>query len=392
MVKLSIHNITSLEKIYLGSLIFFFSNRIGDLGLIPKTITKIFTLLSLYLILIGYIRVKKRITFPSALKSILSFYIGYSSIIGIIMIIGLNKPWYTLLLTDMIWVYYLPLLGLIDYKRYKWEKYAYKYAWISIILSFIFIILNYKFIFILEKSSVSIGIAVLPLMFTIPIFAFFNHAILENKLYKLILIFSVIFCFYTSIISGKRTNLYICIFYLISYIWIFLHSTKHKVIIKFILITTTLVASFYIYQSSTFEYMGSRLNIENRDTLINDYQKTMTPINWIFGKGANGSYSTFNEEEGRMTNRTFIENAFLNIILKGGILLLLPYIILIIYCIVKLYKSNKFNETSGTFYMIYLTGNIISLMSLMPQVSLIHTILWSIIGSTLTSNSRHIKN
>lgn len=391
MLNLSINlrRSSSLERIFLGFLLFYLSNSIADIYPISKIITKSITLFSLFLIIQGYIKVKKRLTYGLFSQHWIRFYIIYSSIIGFLMLYGYlqTTAWYTLLLNDAVWIYFLPFLTTIDFSKYAWKSLAYKYAWLSLIFAFFFCLINYQALFINhvtienlnDGNAQSISIAVLPITYMLPIFPFWNYAIKEKKILKFILYTTLILSAYASIISGKRTSFYICMYYIVAFIGVYMKSFNKGLGTKLIFLLIIIFIANYVYQSSIFDYLNSRINIQNRDTLIADYNKSMSISNWLFGKGPGGGYLTYDFFAGKIINRTFIENAFLNIILKGGLFLLVPYIILILKTIKKLLKQNFH---SNIYLIIYLIGNIFSMGSLMPQISLTYFILWIIISET----------
>lgn len=396
-ITINLKSMSHLERIFLGFFLFYLSNSIADIYSIPKTFTKSISLIGLFLILQGFIKVKKTFKYPPILQIWLKIYIAYSSVIGFLMLYGFlqKTAWYTLLLNDAVWVYFLPFLTTVDFSIYQWKKIAYKYAWLSLIYSFIFCIANYQALFINNATidninndsiSQSINIAILPLTYIIPIFAFWNHAIKEKKIFKFILYTTLIISIYSSIISGKRTGFYICMFYMIAFIWIYVQSSSRGCFTKIIFLFIIILTANYIYQSSIFDYLNSRIDIQNRDTLILDYNKSMELSNWLFGKGPGGGYLTYDFFAGKVINRTFIENAFLNMILKGGLFLLIPYLLLILKTALKLLQKNPH---LNIYLIIYLIGNIFSMGSLMPQISLTYLILWGIISDT---NSIHHLN
>lgn len=218
------------------------------------------------------------------------------------------------------------------------EKFSIQICLAQLNFCILFCLINYQALFINhptienlnDGNAQSISIAVLPITYMLPIFPFWNYAIKEKKILKFILYTTLILSAYASIISGKRTSFYICMYYIVAFIGVYMKSFNKGLGTKLIFLLIIIFIANYVYQSSIFDYLNSRINIQNRDTLIADYNKSMSISNWLFGKGPGGGYLTYDFFAGKIINRTFIENAFLNIILKGGLFLLVPYIILIL--------------------------------------------------------------
>lgn len=113
---------------------------------------------------------------------------------------------------------------------------------------------------------------------------------------------------------------FICLWY------IYNRSNNFFAIIKIIAIISILYIVWSNYDGSMFSILQERQNVNSRDGLLDSFVKDMTVLDWLFGRGWFGEYYDSSFMNG---NRSSIEIGFLYLILKGGILYLIPYALLL---------------------------------------------------------------
>lgn len=123
-------------------------------------------------------------------------------------------------------------------------------------------------------------------------------------------------------------------------IWYIYKGRKSSVSIFYGL---AIVAAIYLfwsnYEGSLFSIMKERQGIDTRGNMAEDFASTMSLKEWIIGRGWFGQY--YESWLGDM--RSGIETGYLHLILKGGLIYLIPYIIILTICAYKgLFRSNNF--------------------------------------------------
>ena len=98
-----------------------------------------------------------------------------------------------------------------------------------------------------------------------------------------------------------------------------------------------------MYRLGLLDFMIERFYSDTRSGVNEGFIAAMDTNSWIYGRGATGTYYDANATFGDQTGtRTEIETGFLNMILKGGIIYLLIYVVVLGYTAYKgIYKSNN---------------------------------------------------
>lgn len=98
-------------------------------------------------------------------------------------------------------------------------------------------------------------------------------------------------------------------------------------IIKILSIILILYVVWSNYDGSMFSILQERQNINSREGMVDNFINNMSISDWIFGRGWFGQYYDTQITGGY---RSTFEIGFLYLILKGGILYLIPYVLLLI--------------------------------------------------------------
>jgi len=126
-----------------------------------------------------------------------------------------------------------------------------------------------------------------------------------------------------------------------------------------IAVIVSAVLLFYAVQrNGFFGYFDSRLDEDTRKGVEIAFRNDMKPIDWMIGKGINGVYYCPNIDEGyRVTiYRSAIETGYLQIILRGGIVSLALYILIMIPAILKgfFFSKNKLCKAAAAWIVLFM--------------------------------------
>ncbi len=138
----------------------------------------------------------------------------------------------------------------------------------------------------------------------------------------------------TAILYGRRSYIAFHLTYLIfiGYMYFFTNKKskgKKVFIILSVLILVSIIAASFS-DSSAFNVLADRFN-QNTRSGVEDYFFTDfkgKPLDWIFGRGINGTYYC-PVLEGQ-SYRNVIETGYLQFILKGGLILLFLYVYILL--------------------------------------------------------------
>jgi hypothetical protein len=134
-----------------------------------------------------------------------------------------------------------------------------------------------------------------------------------------------------------------------------------------------------------------KLDKNTRSGVEMAFYKDMSWMDWIIGRGMTGTYYCWEVSDIDRLNRLVIETGYLNIILKGGIFLLLPYVF---FCIKSFFlgyfkSKNMLTKGMGVYclayvFFLYPSGT--------PEFNLSWVILWISILYCNTSSIRYMSD
>ncbi len=194
----------------------------------------------------------------------------------------------------------------------------------------------------------------------------FSITKLTNK-QKIISIITFLVGFYLSIITARRGLTW-------TYAWagviflLLIYATKkrsflNKIIffISISILACLIVYVFSYYEDSLFGNLLSRVDVDNRSDLLEDYNNSLSAYDLTFGRGIGGTYFSsvqidLNAEGQGSNNRNVIEAGYLMMILNGGyiylILLLTIYLKAIYNGIVK--SNNSIAKAFSAFIFLHI--------------------------------------
>lgn len=242
---------------------------------------------------------------------------------------------------------------------------------------------------VIEYFAKSLGI---PCGFILLTYKYHN-----NK--KIVISFCVmILALLFSIYKARRGLSFICLSILVTSYFLYLFSTKRKLLVIYLSILITIIGMFYIstkYQTNKnglFSFISERGDEDTRTGVEIYFYNDMTAKDWLIGKGMNGEYFCPGIGENQLTDyRNLVETGYLQIILKGGILKLLLYLLITIPALILglFYSKNILSKASGFWILI-------SLISLYPTTiesfSLPYFLIWISAGICYSEEIRQLSD
>lgn len=278
---------------------------------------------------------------------------------------------------------------------YIWKK----QIKIGIMISLIFLFIQY---------STEINFRRYPTIFLYAIGGFFliyySYGIPNGKI---IILLGIIVAFLISFAINKREDMLYLVLVLsgILFFPFSKHSRRYYIIWTLILlfVATFLISPNLLFQSSynllpkksypSLDDFKENLLKDSRSVLVQDFFRDMQQ-DLIFGRGMEGKYSTpkfapkYNEEFG---GRDTIENGFLLIILKGGIILLITYALVILTSVYLAFfrSSNRFTKILAFLIVCHL---IVMYWARPPAADANSMFLWLLVGFCFSKGIRQMND
>jgi hypothetical protein len=146
----------------------------------------------------------------------------------------------------------------------------------------------------------------------------------------------------------------------------------------------------FFNESKFFSSFKSRVKEDTRTAVEECFYNDMKATDWIIGRGINGEYYCPDiVPDSKSDYRPIIETDYLNIILKGGIISFLLFLLITVPAAIKgiFYSSNNFSKAAGFWILMWL-------MNLYPTTvvtfSLNYILLWVAVGVCYNKTIRSI--
>jgi len=399
---LKINTIKAIKLILLLALI----NSSISIGLMPQGLSivriSIFFILlaSVILLMIFFFKAFKRKKTGIGIHlyfKILLFLLFFWSLFTILRSVSLQTEDLLALFGHQLfaWAWITPLAIVFGLNIFNWIAifdYLGKLLLIGVALSFFFIILTGK--------MYTFGIVEWLQFFPILLLTYFY----QNPFYKKVVFFTTITFIIVSILNSQRINAIYIILTGLFFIVEFLKHKRNSLYKKtFVSLFLALFVLFISLQISTL-YNGVMQNkeasIDTRTFLFVEMFNDMSELELLIGRGALGTYSspyftwlqgTNAENKGDSGTRSVNEVGYLEMILKGGyIMMVLNLLILIPAMYLGIFKSkNIVARMSGYVILLYLITWIISYY---PIYSAEYILLWMAVGTSISKISRKVKD
>lgn len=176
----------------------------------------------------------------------------------------------------------------------------------------------------------------------------------------------------------------------------FVNKTKIiYIVISLFLVTIISAAALKIYNDNrkdTFSLITERMRRQTRSAVENYFYTDLKSEDWIIGKGINGQYYCpgVTEGVGRLSiYRRVIETGYLQIILNGGIIRLILFLLIMIPAIVKgfFYSKNLLSKAAAMWIVLFL---LYSYPGIASVFSFNFILVWISIGICYSEEIRQI--
>lgn len=300
------------------------------------------------------------------------------------------RRWLIQIFTDKYYILWglLPLMAMTISKTFNFSRLIHVseflclFSIFSISLNLNKIIsLTYSLYFQSEGTLYSVAFA-----FIFDIFAFFlvGLSYIKDKKFHFIIIITFLVTLIFRILMARRGDVamfaLLAIFTILSYRY---RQSKVGKIYSIALIFIILAFfSAIIMQTDVFSMMKYRWTEDTRSGVNNAVLSSMSTPELIFGKGINGSYYLSHDENMDYFyngKRYIAETGFLTLMLKGGLLMAVVYILLwLIPALMGIFKSkNTFCKFTG----LYLFWNVLYLYPFgNPEFSFNQLLVWTLAG------------
>lgn len=261
----------------------------------------------------------------------------------------------------MIWPYFFPFL--IGCSAFTFDyKLFYKWSSIITVAYAILVVFNLNELIstsFLLSQGVDVekevwSISTIFSVFSAPLVIFLQRDIVPKRTWYLA-VFNFIVVFFVAIINARRSSVFgisLVLFFA------FIKDKRNRWIsaIAFIFLILSM------YESGMLDFFISRVGQDSRSMVIDNFYEDMDSKSWIIGRGAAGTYfdslGVFQDIDGK---RSEIETGYLHLILKGGILYMVTYVLALAYAAyLGVFRSkNSFVHSFGIIIFI-------SLLELIP--------------------------
>lgn len=201
-------------------------------------------------------------------------------------------------------------------------------------------------------------------------FLFLSFSKLTKK-QKIVSILVFIVGFLIAILSARRSLVWIFAWTFMVFVFIN-YLRKGSKLKKIVLILMTLVIGFgttilyNLFFETLFGELIERLDNDTRGAVLRDFHNDMDTVSWIAGRGISGEYNlyetdyVFGSDDEMLEIRNIIEAGYLNLILKGGLIYLIPFSIIIFIALKNgIFKSkNYYLKVCSGFIILYVVESI----------------------------------
>lgn len=288
------------------------------------------------------------------------------------------------LISPFTWLSYItPLIVFLGFRHLSLRS-IFKFSYIYGIIGIVLLILNYRGIFAVDQNFDSdeykeyIGVAGIPMEFlSLSSFMVLCYSFVPSR-YKLIAFSTMFLSLFVALFTARRSMVFMSVIILVFTFYLYvITSKKSSSFIKFFSAIPIFIIGFTIFNSyanTTFSFFLSRLGENTRVGVVEYFYKSFQgeTLDWIIGRGINGTYDCPIFEN---SNRGMIETGYLHLILKGGIINLVLYFLLLAHsAYVGFFRTNNMLTKAMAFYLV---AHIIYLVPWgLPSFNFEYTIVW----------------
>jgi hypothetical protein len=162
---------------------------------------------------------------------------------------------------------------------------------------------------------------------------------------------------------------------------VFKKSRILNIFLSFCLIVLLFIVGSQIYsktRNGMFALITERIDADTRTNVVQSFYRDMNTTDWIIGRGIKGKYfcpGIDQDGTGFTLYRSVIETGYLQIILKGGIISVLLFVLMLIPAAFKgfFYSNNLLTKAASIWILLYL---MYSIPSFVGDFSLKYILVW----------------
>ena len=339
-----------------------------------KMFTRIFTLFGALLFVYGLLITRK--TYSGCDENIRINYKVFVVICIFNVLIGVPSLLFQdraieILASNLIWMFIMGFVVLLPFEDED-VCIVIRWALIYVITSLLFSLLFFRDLYVnpaeLFATMVGWQAEVVnkpqePGMMLIPVSAFMILYHFISRRWKVLIILSFILAVLAGLMGGRRGGTSI-ILGLMSLPFIVLGMVHlKKTMVYFFFVVTIVISAILIMPSNKseefvdtyFSVLAGRATTDTRSEAEDDFYEDFTnPVDWLIGRGAGGTFYSPALSWIDKLNRDIIETGYLNIILHAGLIMLIPYLILLVYAFYcGFFKSNSLFLKGCAAYVIF---------------------------------------
>ncbi|MGN6605139.1 MAG: hypothetical protein ACTHK8_21965 [Ginsengibacter sp.] len=218
------------------------------------------------------------------------------------------------------------------------------------------------------------------------------HTTRKNLIALAVMILSLLF----SIYKARRGLSLICGSILLFSYFLYLFNTKRVILIiylSFLMLISGLYYASTIYNinnNKLFGFISKRGEEDTRTPVELYFYSDFKKIDWLIGRGINGEYFCPDIDQDQITDyRSYIETGYLEFILKGGIIYLAIYLLILIPAVILgLFNSKNIFSKAAALWIV------ISFISIYPSTvntfSLNYLLIWISVGICYSEKIRRL--
>lgn len=350
-----------------GFFLFTVGGIFHDYIFIQNKLFRIVSVIGILSISISYLRIPKIYPFKGFWRIILYIFLFINIITIIRGIYSPPLPYNSFIIDiNFMWQYLVPFFLLIK-PTPSMLQILIKWCWIYVFLALFFCIYNFSDFYLnpaeIMKSMIGweayiVNRPQVPCTLILPICAFLFFFTKFSDLQKGLLIITIILALGAALMAGRRSSAASILYFIIATIFYYYFKSNKKF---FILLSLFIIVYLIIYNldidfwKENFEILSNKIDSDTRGIVEQEFYKDMKSFSdWLWGRGMSGTYLSPSASLIDKLHRHLIETGYLNIILHGGLCLLIPYILIMLRAIYKgLFFSNNLLCKTCAIYIIY---------------------------------------
>lgn len=350
-----------------GFFLFTIGGIFHDYIFIQNKLFRIVSVIGILNIFIAYFQIPKVHPFKGVWRIILYFFLLINIITIVRGIYSPSLPYNSFILdNNFMWQYLVPFFLFIK-PTTSMLQILIRWCWIYVLFTLFFCVYNFSDFYLnpaeIIKSMIGweayiVNRPQVPCTLILSICAFLFFFDEFSKKQKILLIITIILALSAALMAGRRSSAASILYFIfISLCYYYFKSNKKIfILLSLIIIIYLIINNLGInFWEENFEILSNKIDSDTRSVVENEFYKDMESLSdWLWGRGMSGTYLSPSAAIIDKLHRHVIETGYLNIILHGGLCLLIPYILIMLKAIYKgLFLSNNFFCKACAIYITY---------------------------------------